>query len=168
PGPGRRGAARARAREYTETCVASLDADEEARLEAEARRRGLTLARGGRFFHLMGGHDKGLAAAFLVRLYRALWPGISVVATGRRADDLPLLLVADYPIVIPHESGVVDRALLHRNWPVAPCPGPEGGNAGILRLLEPRARPVPMRPRPGPSSILSGLFQPTTSDVAQR
>jgi mannosyl-3-phosphoglycerate phosphatase len=128
-------AARAKARDYDEPFAGDLTPIEEGVLIEEARSRGLTISRGGRFFHLMGGHSKGLAAELLIRLFRTRWRSIPVVALGEGANDLSLLLLADHPVVIPRDWGVVDPAFRHGDWHVAPAPGPWGWKLEVLRLL---------------------------------
>jgi len=128
-------AARAKVRDYDEPFAASLTPIEEGILIEEARSRGLTVSRAGRFFHLMGGHSKGLAAEQLIRLYRTRWRPLPVVALGEGANDLSLLLLADHPVVIPRDWGVVDQAYRLGDWHVAPAPGPFGWKLEVLRLL---------------------------------
>ena len=131
----RAAAERAKARDYDEPFTASLTPIEEGILIEEARSRGLTVSRAGRFLHLMGGHSKGLAAELLIRLYRTRWRPLPVVALGEGANDLSLLLLADHPVVIPRDWGVVDPAYRHGDWHVAPAPGPFGWKLEVLRLL---------------------------------
>jgi hypothetical protein len=60
------------------------------------------------------------------------------VGLGDAANDLPLLLAVERPIVIPRPGGGLDPALA-RALPgaeQAPAPGPAGWNAAVLRLLE--------------------------------
>jgi mannosyl-3-phosphoglycerate phosphatase len=77
-------AARAKDRDYDEPFTAHLGPIEEGILIEEARSRGLTVSRGGRFFHLMGGHSKGLAAELLIRLYAGRGSQRSLPAAARR------------------------------------------------------------------------------------
>jgi mannosyl-3-phosphoglycerate phosphatase len=128
-------ATRAKEREYDEPFTATLTPIEQGILIEEARSRGLSVSRGGRFFHLLGGHNKGLAAELLIRLFRTQWRGIPVVALGEGPNDLSLLLLADHPVVIPRDWGVVDPALRDGGWHVAPAPGPSGWKLEVLRLL---------------------------------
>lgn len=128
-------AERAKAREYDEPFAAALTPIQQGILIEEARSRGLTVSRGGRFYHLLGGHNKGLAAELLIRLFRTQWRGVPVVALGEGANDLSMLLLADHPVVIPRDWGVVDPALRDGGWHVAPAPGPVGWKLEVLRLL---------------------------------
>ena len=114
----------------------------DARLEAAARGRGLRVTHGGRFHHLTGSVDKADALRALV----AAWPGGvdgTLVALGDAANDLPMLLAADRPIVMPGPSGAIDPALCARlgGSERATAPGPAGWNAAVLAVL--RGEPLP-------------------------
>jgi mannosyl-3-phosphoglycerate phosphatase len=77
-------AERAKVRDYDEPFTANLTPIEEGILIEEARSRGLTISRAGRFLHLMGGHSKGLAAELLIRPWRwAREPTISPCSCSR-------------------------------------------------------------------------------------
>lgn len=127
----------ARAREYDEpfTVEGPVELQD---LERLAQARGLRVTRGGRFFHLMGPTDKGLAARRLLaelasqgRLYE------TTAALGDSPNDLELLRSVDIPIIIPRPNGEPD-AELTRGLPharIASCPGPKGWNAAVLALL---------------------------------
>ncbi len=128
-------ARRAMAREYDEPFLAALRADQVQELEAEVRRRGLRLTRGGRLYHLIGRHTKGAGVDFLTRIYRSRSPEVMTVGLGDGANDLSLLERVDIPVVIPCAPRRVDPALAGRPWTVAPAPGPAGWGAAILDLL---------------------------------
>jgi len=131
-------AERALRREYDEPFVledaSGLDADADARLESAARRRGLQVTRGGRFHHLTGPTDKGRA---LRAILRAAPADGDVVALGNAPNDLPLLLAATRPIVMPRRDGTLDRELVARlpGAERAPGPGPAGWSAAVLAAL---------------------------------
>jgi mannosyl-3-phosphoglycerate phosphatase len=105
---------------------------------AAARRRGLVVTRGGRFFHLAGPSDKGAA----LRRLLARWAGAAArrwytVGLGDAANDLSLLRAVARPIVVPGADGAV-RPELRAALPEAeraPAPGPWGWNAAILSVL---------------------------------
>lgn len=144
-GLGREAAARALKREWDEPFVVDPEGGDgtTARLEEAARRRGLRVTRGGRFHHLTGTSDKGLA----VRMVLQLLPHDShgrTVGLGDAANDLPMLEAVDRPIVMPRRDGTVDAALAAAlpGAERAPEPGPAGWSAAILGILggEPLAR----------------------------
>jgi mannosyl-3-phosphoglycerate phosphatase len=106
-------------------------------LEQEVARRGLTITHGGRFHHLQGGCDKGLALRTLRALYARVGRDGSWVGLGDAQTDLPLLRAVERPIVVPGPDGHV-APVFERELPEAeraPAPGPQGWNAAILRIL---------------------------------
>jgi mannosyl-3-phosphoglycerate phosphatase len=106
-------------------------------LKEAAERRGLTLTRGARFFHLSGPADKGRALAELRQLYAGSGGAPPIVALGDAPADLGMLLAAERAIVVPGRDGVDPE--LARALPAAeraPAPGPLGWNSALLLLLE--------------------------------
>jgi mannosyl-3-phosphoglycerate phosphatase len=128
-------AALARQREYSEPFVCEgLDVSLAA-LDAAARRVGARVTRGGRFFHLTGETDKGVAVAVI----RATCPtGTRLLGVGDAANDLPLLMAVDDAAIVP--GGADGRlhpdlvaALPHARH--APSAGPLGWNTVVLEWL---------------------------------
>ena len=93
-------AARAMDRQYDEPFLLENE-ERAAALVAAAQRRGLSMTRGGRFWHLTGATDKGRGMAALLRVYAAERRSYSVVALGDSPHDLPLLRAADRAIRHP-------------------------------------------------------------------
>ena len=149
-GLSREQAALALRREYDEPFVVEgppgRDPEVDERLDRAARGRGLRVTHGGRVHHLTGPADKGQALRTLVHA----WPGGlrgDVVGLGDAANDLPLLLAVDRPILMPRPDGSLDPVLAGR-LPAAeraPGPGPVGWAAAVLAALagEPLARVAP-------------------------
>jgi mannosyl-3-phosphoglycerate phosphatase len=131
-------AARALKREWDEPFVVEPEGDRGTtlRLEEAARRRGLRVTHGGRFHHLTGTSDKGLAVRMLLKLLPDD-PGGRTVGLGDAANDLPMLEAVDRPIVMPRRDGTVDAALAAAlpGAECAPAPGPAGWSAAILGVL---------------------------------
>lgn len=130
-------AARARERELTEPFLLA----DEARLpelEERARRAGLAITRGGRFFHLMGaGQDKGRAVRIVHQAF-ASQPGepFLTVGVGDSPNDLPFLAVVDLPVVIPQpEGGRLELPELQRAR-LAPEAGSRGWNQAVHEILD--------------------------------
>lgn len=139
-------ARRALEREYDEPFLLA-DEEQTAAVAAAAERRGLRVTRGGRFLHLTGATDKGLA---LRELLARGGPGgglpapATTVGIGDAANDLPLLRAVDRPIVMPRHDGRLDREL-ERGLPgaeIAPAAGPRGWNAAVLAVLADRRLPA--------------------------
>ncbi len=108
------------------------------RLVRAARARGLQVSHGGRFHHLMGGSDKGLAVRTLRALRERAGLHLPAVGLGDAATDLSLLQAVDRPIVMPRRDGSLDPVLAASlpSAEVAPAPGPEGWNAAVLAVLD--------------------------------
>ncbi len=103
----RHSAALACARQCTEPLLWQ-DSDERlSEMKRDLGRYQLRLVKGGRFYHVMGETDKGLAARQLIARYRELMPqaGIVSLALGDGENDLPMLEAADIAVVIPPHRG---------------------------------------------------------------
>ena len=129
-------AARALLRDYDEPFLVE-DESRAPAVAAAARRRGLRVRRGGRFFHLTGDADKGSALRLLCARLEATGRTFRSVGLGDAGNDLPLLRAVDRPIVIPRAGGRPDPALAaaFAGAELAPAPGPAGWNLAILAVL---------------------------------
>jgi mannosyl-3-phosphoglycerate phosphatase len=107
-------------------------------LEALARRRGLALTKGGRFWHLHGDTDKGRAVEVVKSLYRAPGQRLGTIGAGDSAMDLPLLEAVDVPVIVAKPGGAYDPTLKERvKRPVlSGAPGPVGWAKGVLEALD--------------------------------
>ena len=123
-------------REHDEPFVME-DEENVAALSAAARDRQLKITRGGRFFHLTGGSDKGRAARVLMGLFEAAGRRLSSIGLGDAPNDLAMLTAVQQPIVIPRPDGTADPALAKAlpGAQVAPRPGPAGWNQAVLSVL---------------------------------
>lgn len=105
--------------------------------EREFRKVGLSLTRGGRFFHLTGGNDKGKAVLLLNRLYKTnRGEGLLSIGLGDSWNDLPLFKSVDIPVLTRKKDNSCEGDIL-KKLPViiAPGIGPGGWNRAILDLL---------------------------------
>jgi mannosyl-3-phosphoglycerate phosphatase len=104
-------------------------------LTREAEARGLRVTRGGRFLHLTGETDKGVA----VRALLGLLPdnGVSI-GLGDSRNDLEMLQAVDRAVIVPRPDGRPDPALAAAlpEATIAPAPGPAGWNDAILGILQ--------------------------------
>ncbi|HJY86973.1 MAG TPA: HAD-IIB family hydrolase [Candidatus Acidoferrales bacterium] len=110
----------------------------ETKFTREAHRRGMEVVRGGRFWHLVAGSDKGRAARLLAGLYQKAWHGrLRTVGLGDSPNDLSLLAAVDQAVLLPRPDGSfaeeVVRQLPHVGRGSAP--GPSGWNQAVLRIL---------------------------------
>ncbi len=126
----------AKQREYDEPFVIesghfSLDGFARA---AEAR--GLRCTSGGRFHHLMGPSDKGLACRQLIEFYRRRCGALTTVAIGDSLNDLPMLASVDRPVLVQRADGTYDPGVRLPNLVRAPGIGSLGWNRAVLDLRE--------------------------------
>jgi len=144
------GAARlALEREHDEPFVIEDEASVAA-LSAAAKERKLKVTRGGRFFHLSGGSDKGRAARVLMGLFESVGRRLTSIGLGDAPNDLAMLTAVQQPIVIPRPDGTADPDLAAGlpGAQMAPGPGPAGWNEAVLAVLRGERLP-PARERTG-------------------
>jgi mannosyl-3-phosphoglycerate phosphatase len=130
-------AERAARREYDEPFIAGSDqgADME-QLVRSARRRGLQVTAGGRFFHLFGSCDKGEAVSRLFRWFSPDRPGLRSVGLGDGPNDISMLQRVDVPVLVRSSSRTAEPAGNLPGLRVTGERGPAGWNRAILDLLE--------------------------------
>jgi len=129
----------AKQREYDEPFVLEESATRLEELQRLAAARGLTCTRGGRFYHLMGSADKGLACRLLIDAYRRQHgrTGVQLLtaAIGDSLNDLSMLAVVDRPILVQRADGSYDPAVQLPNLTRTPGIGPKGWNQAVLALI---------------------------------
>ncbi|MBI4525391.1 MAG: HAD-IIB family hydrolase [Deltaproteobacteria bacterium] len=123
-------------RKYDEPFV--LEQGDQEMLFRSLTDQGLTVTQGGRFFHLIGRHEKGKAVKILLDLYRRKDSGVISVGLGDSGNDLPLLLQVDRPVLVKKSNGSYDPQVLRR----MPCIeqtsaiGPVGWREAIDEILK--------------------------------
>lgn len=128
-------AASAKRREYGEPFLIYGDASDIDRVKSGIERAGFRHTHGGRFHHILGGNDKGRAAAILAGLYRAELGQIITAGIGDSPNDLPMLEAVDIPILVRRPDSAYDERVMVRNLIVADAPGPAGWGSEVLKLL---------------------------------
>lgn len=99
------GAAKARAREFTETFVVeNPTADREALLGERLEARGLKLLRGARYWTALGNHDKGHAVRYVIWRYEQSGP-VRSYGVGDSRSDRGMLEVVDVPMLVQQSDG---------------------------------------------------------------
>jgi mannosyl-3-phosphoglycerate phosphatase len=127
-------------REYDEPFIILEEPllDDDALIEAAAR-RGLTVTRGGRFYHLHGDNDKGRSMAKLISWYKRFHGEVVTVVLGDSPNDFPMLKLADYPVLV---RGKRDFSKLKKGIPrlrITREIGPKGWNSAVLGILASRS-----------------------------
>lgn len=96
----------------------------------------LQIIQGGRFYHLIGENDKGKAVSFLTDIYRREHTHIQTIAIGDSQNDLFMLQVVDYPVLVQKPGGSYDQTISLDNLIYASGIGPAGWNAAVSKLLD--------------------------------
>jgi len=89
----------------------------------------------GRFYHIMGDHDKGKAVRILRDIFDRFWGPAVTFGLGDSLNDLPLLLAVDHPVMIRHENGNYDERITIPGLYKTQKTGPSGWNEAVQRLL---------------------------------
>ena len=103
-----------------------------AAFQDEIAASGLGLLQGGRFLHVLGKADKGMA---LTHVAQRLAPGARTVALGDSPNDRAMLLAADTPVIVRKKDGSAMRLPERPNARVTDLPGPAGWNQVMLEVL---------------------------------
>jgi mannosyl-3-phosphoglycerate phosphatase len=126
-------------REYDEPFVVEGNGVAWPLLLAAAETRGLRMTRGGRFYHLMGDNDKGVASRRLIAWYMQAAQQeqriLTTVGIGDSLNDLPMLEAVDYPILVRRPDGSYDPDVQLPHLTRAEGVGPVGWNRSLMDLL---------------------------------
>ncbi len=127
-------AERALQREYDEPFLVEGKVPQDV-LHELARRSNLQVVRGGRFYHL-GNNDKGGALLRLRDIFQQqTGHRPTTVALGDSSNDLSMLKVADYPVLVRKKDGSYDSGVKLANLKVTSNSGPAGWNEALLDIL---------------------------------
>jgi mannosyl-3-phosphoglycerate phosphatase len=98
---------------------------------------GLRLLEGGRFLHLLGDTNKGMAVRMVVKHLRSHgWTITRTIALGDSGNDREMLLAVDNPVIIQKPDGSHLSLAERPDAILTGLPGPAGWNQAILQLLE--------------------------------
>ncbi len=125
----------AKTRDFTEPFVTPKNISVD-RLTDVINQRGFKVVLGDRFSHLIGVNaGKGKAVKWLLNCYQI--PGnekIFTIGLGNSPNDIEMLEVVDYPIIIPGKNGI-HQGLKNKGWKVAPATGCLGWAEVIRKFL---------------------------------
>ncbi len=124
----------AKKREYDEPFILENDTELK-KIQEIAKDSNLHITRGGRFYHLLGDNDKGKAILLLKNLYKEKSEHFKSIALGDSLNDLPMLEVVDYPILVQKPDGSYDPSVKLKNLILASEKGPSGWNKTVFKLL---------------------------------
>jgi len=131
-----RAAKKARSRDFDEPFLMGDSAPVAAEhVRLAALQRGLSVVKGGRFWHLIGHGGKGNAVAVLQEVYQRLVPDIFCVGLGDSPNDFSFLELMDLPILVGArpDDEPLPRSLIGA-LRIAKA-GPEGWNEAVLGIL---------------------------------
>jgi len=89
----------------------------------------------GRFYHILGNHDKGKAVKILREYYEKALSRIKTIGLGDSFNDLPLLQSVDYPVLIRKEDGSYEERIKLPGLIRAEGIGPAGWNEAVMALI---------------------------------
>lgn len=123
-----------RERDFDEPFVFEGSKTDEQRLLESISAKGFNFTQG-RFFHILGNSDKGKAVSVLIDLYTKKFGEVRTVALGDSPNDIPMLELVDYPVVVRKPDGSYDERINMPNLIKADGIGPDGWNKEILKLI---------------------------------
>ena len=130
-------AARARQRLCSEPLIWRDSDDALALFRRHLDDAGLTLTRGGRYWHVMGRTDKAQAMARLCALYRqAGFDHFTTIALGDSPNDAAMLAAADIAVIVRRKDGSWLEGRGREQTINTEATGPAGWNAAMLQLLD--------------------------------
>jgi mannosyl-3-phosphoglycerate synthase len=127
-------AAFAKQREYSETLKVEGSRRTVETVLNEISKAGLVFIRGGRFYEVTGGNDKGKAVKTLLEVFKLNYGDVTSFGIGDSLGDLPLLTNVDHPMLV---QGVDKRwqKLDIRNLERVKGVGPEGWSRAVELVL---------------------------------
>ncbi len=88
----------AKQREYSEPF--RIEEGQEEKVFDAIRKEHLSCVKGGRYFHLVGNHDKAKATVLLKKLYAQEFDKLATIGVGDQENDLGMLQVVDKPFLV--------------------------------------------------------------------
>ncbi|MBN1636607.1 MAG: HAD-IIB family hydrolase [Deltaproteobacteria bacterium] len=132
-------AERAKQREFSEPVIFNGSREQLIKFQDFLKESGLSWLMGGRFLHVLGQCDKGLAAQIIINLFTLNFPSTpwKTVGLGDGPNDIPLLQTVDVPVLVARPDNSYTELPTELNSRVIKAPGigPEGWNNAILQLL---------------------------------
>jgi mannosyl-3-phosphoglycerate phosphatase len=113
----------AKKREYDEAFKIEGTDEEKEEVLNLIKESGFHYTKGGRYYHLIGGNDKGKAVRILTDLYKKQYPKVKAIALGDSGNDYPMLDNVDIPVLIKRPGGYAgfERKGLIRSNRVGPA-----------------------------------------------
>ncbi len=128
-------AVKAKQRQFSEPLLWQDTEENLSKFKAFVEPHGVLVTRGGRFVHVMGKVNKGLALTFLKQYYEKLWgESAETIALGDGENDIPMLEAGDFAVVIRSPVNKPPK-IKHKQQATTKLIGPEGWNQAVLGWL---------------------------------
>ncbi len=127
----------AQKRDYSEPIIFADRPEKLPVLKRALQEYRLYLTKGGRFYTVMGGNDKGRAVEILKNIYQQTYPYKKFVSIGLgdSPNDLPLLEKVDIPVGVRRKDGSY-LSIQQRNVYFTQFPGPKGWAEAIFKIIK--------------------------------
>lgn len=125
----------ARRREFNEPFIIENSHPDMSILWQFAAEMGVNITKGGRFYHILGKNDKGVAVKRLSALFANQFGEIATIALGDSPNDLTMLQATDMPVLVQRPGGYHDPDVRMRDLYLVPGVGPAGWNSAIKTLI---------------------------------
>lgn len=129
-------AERAMQRNFSEPFVWNDDAARVEDFTRQVEEQGLNVLKGGRFYHLMGRADKGLAMERVTGVWADRDSKARTVALGDSQNDVAMLQRADIAVVVKSTHQPPPEFFARGVRTVTEKNGPAGWNDAVLKILE--------------------------------
>jgi mannosyl-3-phosphoglycerate phosphatase len=124
-------------REFDEPFIAEFRTPSDGSLlEAAVARRGMSLSKGGRFFHLYRHGGKEDAVDKLIDWYRIDCADLVTVALGDSPNDFAMFDHVDHPVLVKSGNSFPELHRRIRRLRTTPTAGPGGWNSTVIDLLD--------------------------------
>jgi mannosyl-3-phosphoglycerate phosphatase len=129
-------AAKARMRLFDEPFMVPGDSKPlEPRIRDAAIRRGLSVVKGGRFWHLIGHEGKGKAVSIVLKGFRDRFGEVVSIGLGDSPNDVPFLRLVNIPVILGKTLAKDSALPLHERARRYDASGPRGWNEAVLDIL---------------------------------
>lgn len=124
-------------REATEPLLWNDSAQSLEKFSLMLEQKGLSITRGGRFYHVMSPVDKGQAVDWLIKYFADDNDNpVITIALGDSENDLAMLKSVNYPVLVNNPDSVDINTSNISNIIKTEQPGPAGWNRAVLDILE--------------------------------
>lgn len=103
--------------------------------QTAAKKRGLKITQGGRFYHLHGKNDKGVAVKKVISWYEESRPELFTIALGDSSNDFSMFEQVDQPVLIRSQQNFPGIEEEIPGLIVTRENGPEGWNSAVLEII---------------------------------